>query len=257
MDNENKTAPIIPSGTNPTVFGGQSFQNGLGQAAASPDNGQVAGGEAPQAGANNAPNSSPGITFAELAAKKGFKSPDDMAKAYAESESQKTRVEMSLSEMIKIRNDGQDESSFGNIQQPAAQPQTVEVNTPEDAMRIVEKVVKRFTRPLEDKLALQELSYKNPDFSQYANEMAKIVKENPGVAWDVAYRAAKFNDLDKKSREAGRQEAYQGQQQKQAVMAGGQRVTAPRPQRPIEELIKDKSVPFSEVQRIMKERFSQ
>ena len=243
MDNE-PVAPVIPSGTEPTVFGTASFQ-GNGQAATSPDKGQSKS-ESAQADPSSDASAPQGTTFEELASKKGFKSADDLAAAYANLESQNKRVEMGFAELAKIRETTQSEFV----------PDVSNVQTPEDAQRIVEGIVKKFTRPLEDKIALQDLFFKNPDAAQYAASMAKLVKDSPGMNWEHAYKVAKFDDVAKQATEKAKQEVYQAIQQKQAVATAPARASA-KDTRPLAELIKDKSIPFVEIQRIMKERFSQ
>jgi hypothetical protein len=198
------------------------------------------------------PNASPAqdgeITFEKLAQLKGFKSPDEMAKAYTESEKQKTRVEMGLSELLRIRG----ESSVPTEQE--INPDSI--RTSEDAVRVLDRVVQRHTQPLKDQLALQELFYQFPDAKKYATQMADVVKTNPGVSWEVAYKAAKFNDVAKEATAQGRTEAFKTLQQKQ-VMVAQPAQPSQRDVRPIDDLIKDRSIPFAEVQRIMRERFSQ
>ena len=126
----------------------------------------------------------------------------------------------------------------------------------EAALKIVEKVVRKFTKPLEDKLALQDLFSKNQDAQQYAGEMARLVKENPGISWNVAYKAAKFDRLAGQAREEGKQQAYQSIQRKQSLTVEAPRA-AVKESKPLLDLIKDRNVPFTEVRRIMKERFAQ
>ena len=244
MDNE-PVAPVIPSGTEPTVFGTASFQ-GNGQAITSPDKGQSKP-ESVQAIPSSDTSAPQGTTFEELASKKGFKSADDLAAAYANLESQNKRVEMGFAELAKIRE---------NPTQLESIPDVSNVQTPEAAQRIVEGIVKKFTRPLEDKIALQDLFFKNPDAAQYAASMAKLVKDSPGMNWEHAYKVAKFDDVAKQATEKAKQEVYQAIQQKQAVATDPARASA-KDTRPLAELIKDKSIPFVEIQRIMKERFSQ
>lgn len=245
MDNEQQSAPIIPAGTEKTVFGTTSFPaSNNGQADGSPIADQSA--ENRQTSEGGAPD---GTTFDELAVKKGFSSPDDLARAYANLESQNKRVEMSLAELIKFREPQPEALADDALSSEVA-------SQDEDAVKVVEKVVKRITRPLEDRLHLQELFYKNPDAAQYASEMGKLVKENPGISWDVAYKAAKFDALGNQSRLEGKQEAYQAIRQKEAVAVGSARPVS-KETRQVDDLIRDKSIPFSEVQRIMKERFSQ
>ncbi len=241
MDNENN-GPIIPAGTEKMY---NSVYNPMtGQPAVSPTNDKPAE-QAPQTGEENAPT---GTTFDELAAKKGFKSPEDLAKAYMNLEAQNTKVTMSLADLAKSRDDAQthiaNESS-----------QNVRVETQDDAMKVVENIVRKATRPLEDKLALQDLLLRNPDVKDYASEMAKVVKDNPGVTWETAYKAAKFDALQRTSVEKGRQEAYQTMQQKQSVNVAPARPKASN-QQSLENLVKDRSIPFKELQKIMRERFN-
>jgi len=250
MDNKPNSAPVIPSGTEPTVFGTASYPAGVGQAGNLPS-AVKSESEVPKELQPSQTEAPKGTTYDELAAKKGFKSQDDLALAYANLERQFTQDRQEgLAELLKSR---------GEDQQPVVPPQEVtpqEVVTESDALRVVEQVVRKFTRPLENQLALQQLMYKNPDVEQFAGQMASIVKSNPGISWEVAYKAAKFDALGATSREEGKKEAYQTIQQKQAVTTSPAKPVA-RDTRPIDELIKDKSIPFSEVQKIMKERFSQ
>ena len=260
MDNGQQAAPVIPSGTERTVYGTASYMGNApfagsspvpvanGQAVSLPSTGQseAVAALAQQSGEAKAPL---GTTFDDLAVKKGFRNADDLAAAYENLESQNKRVEMSLAELVKLREQTIPQSEI-------APDELNQVQTQEDALKVVERVVKKFTRPLEDKLALQELFHNNPDAPSFASDMAKLVKENPGVSWAVAYRAAKFEALDKQSREKGRQEAYQTIQQKQAATVS-QPATPQKSAQGLKELIGDKSIPFREVTRIMKERFSQ
>lgn len=259
MDNGNPAAPVIPSGTERTVFGTTSFpapvQNPVGQAATPPDGNQVQPAPAQdpvQPNPANAGQVQPApITFAELARQKGFNTPDDLAKSYAELESHTSRVSMGLSELISIRQQSQPQET------PAFDPSKVE--TTEDAMKIISGIVAKQTQPLQDKLELQDLFFNHPDTRTLAPKMAEIVKDNPGIKWSIAYQAAKSDALESAhntAREQGRQEAYQNIQQKQNVAAQPARPAVTNT-RPIQEIIADRSIPFSEVQRIMRERFTQ
>ena len=254
MDNDNQGAPIIPAGT--TKMGGGVTYDPLvaskefGQAPQSPDSGKPQ--SAPEGTGQSSPDNAvgePSTTFEELAAKKGFKSADDLAKAYANLESQNTRVEMGLSELIKLRSEGQPQ------EESVIEPENIQSN--EDALKVVERFIKKHTQPLEDKFELQNLFMSSPDAKNYAPAMAQIVKTRPNISWADAYKLAKFDSLEKNSREAGRREAYQNIERKESATAAPARPTAARDTRPVDELIKDKSIPFAEVQRIMRERFAQ
>src|SRR3990167_1694140 len=252
------TAPMIPAGTERSVHGAASFVGNQpfvpssplnqGQAAVLPSTGksESAGPVAQHSSGANAPQ---GTTFADLAAKKGFQSADDLAAAYQNLESQNKRVEMSLSELVSSRLQAQPNDEVTTEELANAQSQ-------EAALKIVEKVVRKFTRPLEDKLALQDLMANNQDAAQYASEMANLVKTNPGISWDVAYKAAKFDRLAVQAREEGKREAYQGIQHKQAFTVESPKAAA-KDSKPLLDLIKDKNIPFHEVSRIMRERFRQ
>ena len=261
MDNVTQnTAPIIPAGTEKSVYGTASFVGNRpfagsspvpgaeGQAGVMPNSGKSESAEyvTQQSGDSSALQ---GTTFDELAAKKGFKSADDLAAAYSNLESQNKRVEMSLSELVDSRTKSQPAEDVSVEELQNAQSQ-------EQALKIVEKVVKKFTKPLEDKLALQDLFAKNTDAQQYAGEMAKLVKENPGISWDVAYKAAKFDRLGTQAREEGKRQAYQEINRKQILTTESPR-SAIKENKPLLDLIKDKNIPFHEVQRLMKTRFSQ
>lgn len=258
MDNANPSAPVIPAGTERTVFGTASFpaQQTPGQAPAAPDNNQALPVPAqdpvqPTPSQAATPQTPAAITFEELARQKGFNSPDELARSYSELESQNTRVSMGLSELIRIRQESNPES-----------PVTVtpeQVQTPEDAMRVISGIVEKQTRPLKDQIELQNLFQNYPDARQLAPAMAQIVKDNPGIKWETAYKAAKADGVPQSTQAAvqqGMQQAYQNIQQKQNVAVQPARA-AVQNQRPIQEIIADRSIPFSEVQRIMRERFTQ
>lgn len=245
MDN-NTEAPVIPAGTE--RMNNAAYNPLAGQANVSPDMGKQ------ESQTETSVESKPAETltetiYAELAAKKGFKTPDDLAKAYMNLETQNKRVEMGLSELAKLRNETQQSAELAE-QIPA------QVETQDDAMKVVERVVKKVTRPLEDKLALQDLMLRVPDVKEYAAEMASVVKLNPSITWEAAYKVAKFDALQKTAREEGRKEAYQAVQQKQAASVASSKPRASN-ERALDDLIRDKGIPFKEVQRIMRERFRQ
>lgn len=255
MDNSTN-APVIPAGTERTVFGTTTFPANNGQAVVQPD------ANAPQNPATMnqppavQPNAPQGITFEQLAVKKGFTSPDQLAEAYAQLESQNTRVSMGLSELAKVR---EAPAPVPTVQ--AELDDVVNVQTQEDAVKVVEKLIRKHTQPLEDRIQLQNLFMTHPEAKELAPRMAELIKENPGASWDLVYRAARSERLEadqQRQQEIGRQQAYQAMQTKQSVATEPTKAQpAPRDGRGVEELIRDKTVPFAEVQRIMKERFSQ
>lgn len=136
--------------------------------------------EGPQANAS-------GTTFEELAAKKGFKSPDDLAKAYANIESHSTKVAQEKSELEKLF-----------FQQPT-QP---EPKQPDDALAELDRFVseklsekeKQLEHKFETKLAkleLEKVIEKNPDFQKYASDVKDIKVRFPNMSFSEALLLAK------------------------------------------------------------------
>lgn len=247
MDNTHQGAPVIPAGTQPTVFGTASFP---GQAPTVPTGQQPAPTVAqpvPQAAAAAT------TAFAELAAKKGFSGVDDLVKAYENLESQTKRVEMTMAELIKSREDITPPAAPSVVAEPvAAVPRTEQ-----EALKIVENVARNVAKPLEERIALQELFIANPDAKEYASDMAKAVRANPGISWDAAYKLAKFDKIQAESFQKGQQQAQQTAQLKQGLQAGTSQPTGNAGRdvnTDIRNMIKDRSIPLSEITRIMKER---
>ena len=243
-------APIIPQGTQATVYGTPNFTpEQRGQANTVPTTDEV--GKTAQANPDNAPE---GSTFAELAAKKGFKSADDLAKSYAELESRQTKQSMELSELMKARQEGQ--VSQNQAQQIVSQVMDENPDMSQDeAVKIVQKMIDKAVSPIREELAIQK-TFKNPEDMQYAAEVASLVRENPTIPWNVALDAIKFRKSGERLKEEGRKEAYSNIQQKQSGQSDSIQSGQKR-QVDIAQIVSDKSIPFSEVQKIMRETFRQ
>ena len=246
MDNNKDNtgvAPVIPSGTEPTVYGRLAFTAAQSGQAPQP----VPGTVNPPANQGTVPAQS---EFQELATKKGWKSPDELARAYTALESHATKVTMDMGELLKAR-----------VQEPEATPvqqtQSQQApNTPDEAIKIVEGIAKKTLRPLEDKIELQDLFINHTDAREYAADMAQIVKQNPSYSWETAYKLAKFPRLEQTSREQGRQEAYTTIGQKVEVTAGASRPTV-KDTTDLQAMVSDKSIPLRDITRMMKERLNQ
>ena len=139
------------------------------------------------------------ITFDELAVKKGFKTPDELAKAYANLESQNKRVEVTLADAIKARQ----EADIFNTPLPKAD----DINTSEDAVKIVNSMIRKETKALEDKFEFQYYLLAHPEDATNAPKALEYVKDNPGIKWEVAFKAARADSLAPIEREKGKQEA--------------------------------------------------
>lgn len=187
-------------------------------------------------------------TFDELAVKKGFRSPEDLAKAYKELEQRTSRSEAVLSEVIRSRMEG-------SFEQPQSTPKVEEVNSPEDALRIVDQRVQKQVKPLQDRLEYEIYLVTHPDEKQFSSEALRIAKDNPGVSWEIAFKAAKADSLASTERERGKQEAYQSIQNKQDAQlpsgaGGGSRMPEPTI-REIQEGIAAGKIPLSEARRFI------
>lgn len=188
------------------------------------------------------------ITFGELAVRKGFKSPDDMAKAYANLESQTKRVEATLSDAMQARIEAQ---------RPFEEQKSIEeVNSTEDALRIVDSRIDKRVNAVVDKIDYQMHILSHPDDQQYASDAIRIVKDNPGISWNVAFRAAKADHLEERmrsERETGKQEAYssiQNKQNAQSVHAASPN-EAPLNLQDLIQGIRTGRIPLSEAKRLI------
>ena len=151
-------------------------------------------------------------TYDELVAKKGFKSKEDLAKAYVEKESQSSRVEATLAQAIEARTEPTPESE--------ETPDIESVESNEDALKIVDSMIDKKLKAQSDAQDYQLYLLRNPNDQQFASEAIKVVRENPGVRWDVAFKAAKADSLAGQvdnAREEGKQEAFGLNQEKESA----------------------------------------
>lgn len=236
MDNT-QTPPVIPQGTGTAT--GAAYDpllaaQGRGQAVQVPTAPLVQ--SAPQ-----------GQAYQELATKKGFQSPEDLARAYEALESHNKKVEMSLAELSQAR--------ATTVVEPSLD---TKVENQDEAIKVVESIVHKAVRPLEDRLALQDLIMRKPDALSYSAEMARVVRENPGISWEAAYKVAKFDTQGTQAKQEGAAEAYQTIAKKQEFAVGSSSPTVKEQMNydTIQSMIQDKTVPFSEVKKLMTERFS-
>lgn len=190
--------------------------------------------EADLSDASDAPSdeASEGTTFEELAQKKGWSSPDDLAKAYRELESQNKRVEMDRASLLKIR---QTEKRSDVV---------------EEEPTLEESGVLREVREMKERLEIKELFDTHKDAGEYSKRMADFIKENPHATWESAYRFVKFEDLEKRARDEGRQEAYQNIEQKKKA-SGVSSGPKTKKGKTLDELVRDKDVPLSEIEKML------
>jgi len=162
-----------------------------------------------------------GTSFEEIAAKKGFKSPDDLAKAYANLESQNTKVEMKKADLEKL---------FFS-EQPRVTPQPETRFTPDSEAKALDEL-RRFVQseavePLKKelqqqfktevaRLELKSVIKERPDFVKYAGDIKELKSKYPDMPFDEAYIYAKAlkGDLVQEARSEGlKQGTYASQRQ--------------------------------------------
>lgn len=249
-------APLVPAGTESTVFGDTVYPQKKGQASNEPNEGEQEAGENQQTNSTMVVTSGEEqtITFEELAAKKGFKSPDDLAKSYAELERKRTKESMDHADLLRVKEEA------SRLPEPTKQVvDNLRTNDPDlsqdEAVKIVERMIEKRLAPLREKMEIKE-AFKNPDDMKFASEVAKLVRNNPQIPWDIALDAVKHRLQSVAGlKESGRKEAYATIQQKQLAQSPSIHA-GPRKEVDVDRIIQDKSVPFSEVQKIMRERFA-
>lgn len=170
-----------------------------------------------------------GITFDELAQKKGFKSADDLAKAYSNLESQNKKVEMDRADLMKARGGSE---------------------APKGAQVTPNQLLEKEVRAIKERVEINELFGKYGDAKEYAKQMAEHIKKHPNATWEQAYRFVKFDDLAKTSKQEGRREAYENIDKKKQVEA---EKPAPRStgKKDLDTLIKDRSVSLADIEKLL------
>jgi len=160
---------------------------------------------------SNAPHdqSQGGTTFEELAQKKGFQSPDDMAKSYANLER----------EFHGNRGGSQTEPNSGQpnpqptmnqpTQQAAPAPQPAAPAQPQRQQGESQAQYDERLRRIETRFELQDLQGKYSDVGEYSQEILEKVKATPGMQLEDAYWAAKGRRAEQEAHQQGFQEGQQ------------------------------------------------
>lgn len=183
------------------------------------------------------PKPSDETNFEAIAAKKGFKSPDDLAKAYANLERQSTKVSQKAADYEKLF--FSQEPKGNPVETPKApqyQPQT-EAQALDELRKFVHAeavapLQKEFEQKLQTELARIELNNvikENKDFGNYVNEVKDLKGKYPSMSFTEAYTVAKAlkGDLAKEAMAEGlSQGTYAARRQTQAQVI---------PQKPVTE----------------------
>ena len=184
-------------------------------------------------------------TFDELSAKKGFKDPEDLAKAYKNLESQNSRVEAMLAEAIRDQQSG--------IKPESAEPVIPEDSETQDALKIVDSRISKKVDDLANKLEFKLHLIEHPEDRPFTEDALKYVKDNPGIKWSLAFKAAKADNIATLAREEGRQESRQLSETKENAQSvhSSQRTAENLPIKDIIEGIKTGKIPLSEAKKFI------
>lgn len=226
MEDENlsQSAPEVDEGQAPTAE----------PEAVQPEPTQ-AGGEEPQTSSDAPVEDKAEVTFEELAKKKGYKSPDDLAKSYSNLEKRATKAEQGLSGLNKVedalRGDG---GNVGETNVEASSPDENVLNDPtvkEFEERLTKKAKLEAKQEILDELApdiastrVMKATQQYPDLPQYSDQIVDVFKKYPALRDSIgglvdAYKIAKGTSASQEisdAKEKGKAEAYQNQEVKQA-----------------------------------------
>lgn len=238
---------VIPAGTEKNLFGStQGFKTE--QPAAAPDASK--GGETTQAKTDQGGTA---VTFADLAAKKGFKTSDDLAKAYAELEVHATKKSMELSDLVTAKAEGV--KTAADAHQGNGNSSGKSDYTPDEALALVRSLITSEVAPIRERLAIAD-TFKEPGDMQFAPAVAELVRNNPNIPWDVALKSVKFDAVAGKVTAFDAQKIKETNDLKDKAQAGSQNQRI-APDKNLAGMVADKNIPFKEVQKAMREAFSQ
>lgn len=248
-EENNGDAPIIPAGTQRNLYGSTMAFAPTGEQTPAPT-AQTREGETTPTAQTDAPK---GTTFAELAAKKGFRDADALAAAYANLETSHTAKSMELSELVKVRQEGA--RATPQAQERAQQALEDKGYTPDEAITIVKKLIQEEVAPVKEQLAIRE-TFRNPDDMQHAPAVAELVRKNPTIPWDAALKLVKYDILAAKASEGEALKKSHTDNLRTQTQAGSPNNRMSREVN-LDSIVRDKNIPFKEVQKMVREHFSQ
>ena len=183
---------------------------------------------------NEDDESAPDSAFAELAKKKGFKSADELAKAYAELEAQNKKVEMDRAELLKARN------------------VTPEPKKDESLDKAALRRIEERQKLIDEKMEIQDVFQKHPDAQKYINEMKEYATAHPTIPWETVYRQVSYDDRVKEAKEQGREEAYKNIKKKES---GTERASIKiEDKEDVAKMLHDKKVSLTDIEKMLPHR---
>lgn len=97
------------------------------------------------------------------------------------------------------------------IEDKAAEISEKTGETYDEALKIVKNIVSKETDTkfgeLKRQIDLDRVVHQNPDFYRYADPIKSLIKENPSLTWEQAYKLSKFEVSQMEAKAQGVQEA--------------------------------------------------
>lgn len=187
-------------------------------------------------------------SYEQVAASKGFKSPDELAKAYVNSERLATKASMKAADLEK--------QFFPERKQDAPEPQhqfRPQAQDEQQALQELDKFVnERIARERETlrsevktelaKVELRSVIRDNADFGKYATDIKELKSKYPDMSFQEAYtfsKALKGDSIQEAKAEGRREGTWAAQKQSSAQVAQTKPVTEDKV--PVGELIQGSS----------------
>ncbi len=113
----------------------------------------------------------------------------------------------------------------------------------------LEKMVDSKLAPLRVQLEVDQVLRGHPDFQEFAPKVLERIKSKPSLSLEEAYQLEKYSSIESKAKEEGKAEAYEVIEKKASLQVeqSGRKTVTPS----VEELIRDKTVPLSEIARML------
>ncbi len=121
----------------------------------------------------------------------------------------------------------------------------------EEKQNDVNRLIDEKLAPLRVQIETDAVLRKYSDFEEFASASITEIKRNPSLSLEEGYwlAKAKSGTLQSTAKEEGKKEAYQSIEKKSSL---GMETSGPKKvQRPVEEMIKDRDVPLSEIAKML------
>lgn len=116
----------------------------------------------------------------------------------------------------------------------------------------VDKLIDSKLAPIRAQIEVDQVLKSHEDFAQFAPQVMARIKNKPALTLEEAYQLEKFSHIESKAKEEGKKEAFEVIEKKASLQV--ERQGRKVPQRSVEEMIQDKSVPLSEIAQLLRQQ---